>query len=242
MNEGYIKVHRKTINSQVFQSEGLFKVWMWCLLKANHKGQWVPIKTGRSTTEVWVGPGQFIFGRKSAAKELRMKPSTVWKRIIKLKNMQNLNIESNTHYSVITVISWAFYQGNEKKGTSKVTGKEQPSNTNKNEKNEKNNIYSEAQEMPHRTNPLTPIAKRIIDHLNQVGNRNFTYSKANLQIIQARLNEGHTEEACKRVIETKWDDPDFDKKYFRPATLFRPTKFEGYLNEQPAKRWDHAAG
>ncbi len=143
MNEGYIKVYRKTMRSRAFQNEGLFKIWMWCLLKANHKGQWVSIKTGRGTTEVWVEPGQFIFGRKTAAKELKMKPSTVWKRIVKLKNMRNLNIESNTHYSVITVINWEFYQGNEKKGTSKVTGKEQPSNTNKNDKHKKNNIYDQ---------------------------------------------------------------------------------------------------
>ena len=237
MNQGYIKVYRKTIGSQVFQNEGLFKVWMWCLLKANHKGQWVSIKTGRGTTEVWVEPGQFIFGRKTAAKELKMKPSTVWKRIIKLKNMRNLNIESNTHYSVITVINWEFYQGNEKKGTSKVTGKEQPSNTNKNEENEKKDIYSEATEVPHRTNPFLTPSKRIIDHLNQTGNRNFTYAKANLEIIQARLNDGHTEEDCKKVINIKWADPDFKKKYFRPSTLFRPTKFEGYLNERPPKRY-----
>ena len=143
MNDGYIKAYRKTMRSQVFQNEGLFKVWMWCLWKASHKEQWVKIKTGRGFTEVHLLPGQFIFGRKSAAKELKMKPSTVWKRIIKLKNMQNCDIESNTHYSIITVINWEFYQGSEKKGTSKVTGKEQPSDTYKNDKNEKNNIYSQ---------------------------------------------------------------------------------------------------
>jgi len=65
------------MRSRVFQNEGLFKIWMWCLLKANHKGQWIIIKTGRGTTEVWIEPGQFIFGRLTAAKELKMKPSTV---------------------------------------------------------------------------------------------------------------------------------------------------------------------
>lgn len=224
MNQGYIRLHRKTLDSQVFQNEGLFKVWMWCLLRANYKEQWVLIKTGRGTTEVHLLPGQFIFGRKTAAKSLKMKPSTVWKRIVKLKNMGNLNIESSTHYSVITVINWEFYQDTEKKGTSKVTGKEQPSNTDKKDKKEKKDIYNEA-------------TKRIIDHLNRVGNRSFTYAKRNLQMIQARLNEGHTEEGCKQVIDTKWNDPDFNKKYFRPETLFNPTKFEGYLNERPAKRY-----
>ena len=111
---------------------------------------------------------------------------------------------------------------------------------NTNKEQERNNIYSEATEVPHRTNPLLPITKRIIDHLNQVGNRNFTHSKANLEMIQARLREGHTEEACKRVIDIKWNDPDFNKKYFRPSTLFRPTKFEGYLNEESKERCDES--
>ena len=240
-SEGWIPLFRKSMRSQVFQNEGLWKLWTWCLMKASHTEQWVAIKTGRGTTEVYLLPGQFIFGRKTAAKELNMKPSTVMKRMLKLENMQNLNIQSNTHYSIVTLTNWGFYRELMKKVTGKGTTKEQPRNTYNNDKNEKNkDIYSEATKVPHRTNSLLPIAKRIIDYLNKLGNRNFTYSNANTSIIQARLKEGHTEEACKRVMEIKWNDPDFDKKYFRPSTLFRPTKFEGYLNEQPAKRWDHA--
>ena len=138
MNQGYIKLYRKSLESRVFQNEGFWKIWTWCLLKANHKEKWVKIKTGKGFTEVKVLPGQFIFGRKSAAKELRMKLSTVWKRIKKLENMQNLNIESNTQYSIITLANWGFYQSTEKKGASEGTAKEQARNTNKNVKNEKN--------------------------------------------------------------------------------------------------------
>lgn len=141
MNEGYVKIYRKMVTSQVFQNEGLFKVWMWCLLKANHEGRWVPIKTGKGTTEVWVEPGQFIFGRKSAAKELKMHPETVRKRIHKLKKMGNLTIESTTLYSIVTIVNWALYQGDEKKVPSKVPAKYQPSTTNKNDKNDKD-IYA----------------------------------------------------------------------------------------------------
>lgn len=225
MNEGYVKIYRKTIRSQVFQNEGLFKVWMWCLLKANHKGQWVSVKTGKGTTEVWIEPGQFIFGRKKAAKELKMKPSTVRNRILKLKNMGNLDIQSNSQYSIIIIINWDTYQAPyEKEGHPKRTAKGQPKDTNKNDKKEKN-TYIDA-------------SKKILTYLNQVGNRNFTIIKANLEPIQARLEDGHTEEECKKVIDIKWADPDFNKKYFRPTTLFRPTKFEGYLNEKQQEQYD----
>ena len=143
MNDGYIKAYRKTMKSRVFQNEGLFKVWMWCLWKASHTDQWVTIKTGRGTTEVHLLPGQFIFGRKTAAKELKMHPETVRKRMHKLKNMRNLTIESTNHYSLITIVNWEFYQGDNKKVPSKVPTKYQPSTTYKNDKNDKNNIYGQ---------------------------------------------------------------------------------------------------
>ena len=141
MRKGYIKLYRKTLESRVFQNEGLLKVWVWCLLKANHEGQWVEIKVGRAMTETWIPAGCFIFGRYSAAKELKMSPSTIWKRIKKLENMQNLNIKSNRHYSIIIIVNWNSYQSTEKKGDSKgdhrVTTEEPPSDTNKNDKNDK---------------------------------------------------------------------------------------------------------
>ena len=74
MNQGWIKLHRKAINSMAFQDEGLWKVWTWCLMKANHQKAWVPMQTGIGATVVEVQPGQFVYGRNSAARELRMKP------------------------------------------------------------------------------------------------------------------------------------------------------------------------
>jgi len=108
-------------------------------MKANHEDAWAPMKTGRGETQVFVNRGQFIFGRKTASKELKMDESTIYKRMQKLKNMRNCNIESNTHYSLVTVLNYEPYQGFPKdKVTGKVTTKEQPSNTNNNDNNENN--------------------------------------------------------------------------------------------------------
>jgi len=116
-------------------------MWIWCLLKANHRREWVPVTTGRGKTEIRILPGQFVFGRHAASKELRMEPSTVWKRIQKLKYLKILNIESNSQYSLITIVNWSTYQDSDKKSDSKsdnqVTTKEQPSDTYKNDKNDK---------------------------------------------------------------------------------------------------------
>lgn len=36
-NEGWIKLHRKLLNSNVFKNEKLLKIWIWCLCKVTHK-------------------------------------------------------------------------------------------------------------------------------------------------------------------------------------------------------------
>ncbi|MBN1226342.1 MAG: conserved phage C-terminal domain-containing protein [Deltaproteobacteria bacterium] len=234
MNQGYVKIYRKTLDSRVFQSEGLLKVWLWCLLSANHKGAWVTVKTGKGTTEVWVDSGQFIFGRKSAGKALKMSPSTVWKRMLKLKNMQNLNIDSNTLYSIITIINWETYQGSLNKGDtegdSEVTAKEH-----KQECKEGKEIY-----IAHNADGKC-LLKEGIEEVLQVLNdsrskmlgRNGLRPITSDKSIIARLKDGcSVQEAC-RIIVTKAQDPYFieNPKYFHPDTLFRKSHWEKYLDE-----------
>jgi hypothetical protein len=142
---GWVKLHHKLLESMVFKSDGMLKIWIWCLLKASHKERWVLIKTGRGNTEVKLSPGQFIFGRKTAAKELGENENTTYKRIKKLKKSQNVTIESNTKYSIVTICNWETYQSEEKKSNiesnNQVTTKYQPSNTNKIVKIVKKDIY-----------------------------------------------------------------------------------------------------
>jgi hypothetical protein len=136
--QGWVKLYRKSIHSQVFQNEGLWKVWTWCLMKANHEDNWIPIKTGRGITETLVKRGQFIFGRNTAAKELKMPPRTVHKRMLKLENIRNCALKSDKQYTMVTILNYKPYQDSEKaKGTSEGTTKGQPRDTNKNDKNEK---------------------------------------------------------------------------------------------------------
>jgi hypothetical protein len=113
MNSGYIKLHRKLMDSRVFANEGLLKVWIWCLCKASYKTQWVPMKTGRGETVVQVNPGEFIFGRKQAADELGMKQTSVRDRMNKLEAMQNIARQPATHYTIVSIINWESYQSQE---------------------------------------------------------------------------------------------------------------------------------
>ncbi len=112
LSRGCVLVARSLDESDIFQNEKWLKVWIWCLIQANHKGKNVPVNIGRSTTVVWVDRGQFIFGRNKSAEKLNMPPSTV-RNIIEMfskKPFENLDIQKDSHYSLITIVDFDFYQ------------------------------------------------------------------------------------------------------------------------------------
>ena len=123
--EGWIKLHRVILESEVFASQKMLKIWIWCLCRANHKTKFVPMKTGRGETNVKVKKGQFLFGRFTAEEELFIDGSTIYKIMHKLKEIGNITIKSNTHYSVITICNYDKYQDVKE---IEVTTNEQPSN------------------------------------------------------------------------------------------------------------------
>ena len=98
MGDGWIKAYRQTMESQVFCNSELFHVWMYCLFRAGHGHRWVNVRTGRGSTRVELLPGQFIFGRKTAAAALGMSPSSVRNRMSKLKEIGNVDIQPDTHF------------------------------------------------------------------------------------------------------------------------------------------------
>ena len=69
MAEGWIKLHRKFLEWEWFELSGMVKIFVYFLLKANHKSNnWKGIKLER---------GQFITGRKKISTELGMSEQQV---------------------------------------------------------------------------------------------------------------------------------------------------------------------
>jgi len=110
LNGGWVRLYRKTLESAVFQNPVMLKIWIWCLLKANHEGRSVFVRTGRGETLVNLQPGQFIFGRNSASKELSLPASTIRNKITQLEKMGNLSIHVDRHYSIVFISRWKEYQ------------------------------------------------------------------------------------------------------------------------------------
>jgi uncharacterized phage protein (TIGR02220 family) len=81
---------------------------------------------------------------------------------------------------------------------------------------------------------MSDQVSEIVDYLNEKLGTRYKKSKSTTSQIKARLEEGHTVDDFKTVIDKKvrsWKDDPKMSQYLRPETLFRPSHFESYLNE-----------
>ena len=182
--QGWISVHRKILDNPVFQNPYLFKLWMYCLLKASHKEH----KQLVGKEVVTLKEGQFIWGRNESTNELNhgakpseRKSSSTWERLLKLlEELEMLNRITNNKYTVINIVNWRVYQGynknieqgNEPIMNRKRTDSEPKVNTNNNVNNANNDL--EEEERAREENPFVLFEENIcrlsplnIDGLNQ---------------------------------------------------------------------------
>lgn len=101
--------------------------------------------------------------------------------------------------------------------------KEKLKDNNTKENNKINNIYSE-----------------VLDYLNLKAETRYRKVENNFKHIKARLNDGFTVDDFKVVIDKKceeWKGTEFER-YLTPETLFRPSNFEKYLNQNIIKKFN----
>jgi len=138
--DGWVKVHRKILESPVFENPNLFAVWIYCLMRATYKSRKVLSKK----KEMTLLPGQFLTGRAAGARDCKMAPSTFWDAIQTLKSLEMADIRSDSLGSLITIVNWERYQGSDDEPDSdfdsQPTALRQRSDTNKKDKKEKNVI------------------------------------------------------------------------------------------------------
>lgn len=84
--------------------------------------------------------------------------------------------------------------------------------------------------------PAVADARRqVVAHLNEAtGSRYRANAEATRKVVEARLREGFSAADLMAVVDHKaaqWLADERMRGYLRPETLFRASKFEGYLNE-----------
>ena len=143
--DGWIKIHRQSLNSSVMAKPKTWYIWCWCLMKATHVSQKFPF----NGKDVELKPGQFITGRSKALKELKkITPMSYRIALDYLKTTNRITIKTTNKFTIISICNWDEYQvKTTSKTTSKTTNQQPTSNqpattykNNKNKKNDKNNI------------------------------------------------------------------------------------------------------
>lgn len=154
--DGWIKLHRKIRNNEIFNNHQLLRLWIICLTEATHKERDQIV--GKQTVHLL--PGQFVTGRFDIADLYNkgLKPSdrvkgekTVFRWLENLNEWGFLSLEKTNKFTVVTIDKWEVYQSTDNKNdqqidqemTSKRPTNDQQMTTNKNVKNDKKKHYAE---------------------------------------------------------------------------------------------------
>lgn len=142
MQQGWISLHRKIIDSAVWTDPNYLKLWMYCLIKASHKEREIIV----GNDVINIKEGQFVTGRKSLAEDMnkgvkpqqRLSESTWYRYLTNLEKWQMLNIKRTSKNSVVSIVRWNEYQQSEHHLNSTCTTDEHHLNTNNNVNNGNN--------------------------------------------------------------------------------------------------------
>jgi len=154
MTDGWVKLWRKSIDSGLIKNHNVWIFWTYCLMKANHEKDYKQVV---GFQEIILHPGQFIFGRKVAAKETGLSEQKIRTCLAFLKKYKNITIKSTNKFSIISIIKWHTYQANNitinQQSNQHITSRQPASNqqvtTNKNlrTKEPKNNKKTKAKKV-----------------------------------------------------------------------------------------------
>lgn len=114
----WIKLHRKLTDSPIFAHDGLFRLWCYCLMRANWKeARWLVPGT---LSEISIPRGSFITGRESLHTALygpdyrgETKPAsrTIWRWLETLEEMGCIVTRTvSNRCTIVTVCKYATYQ------------------------------------------------------------------------------------------------------------------------------------
>jgi len=112
MSDGWIKMHRKSLENPLFRKPYIWHFFQYCLLKANHSDQ--KIQHGGKT--MTIPRGCFIFGRKKAAEETGLSEQNVRTALMILGGAKALAKPprlATSKFSVVKVCNYSLYQASE---------------------------------------------------------------------------------------------------------------------------------
>lgn len=129
-NNGWISIDRKLFESEIFQNDKLFKIWVWLLFRAN----WKPSRTLWEGNQRTLIRGQVLTGTTEISNEVNCARSTAQKWLKFLEKTGRISVETCPRGTLVTVLNYDEYQSPLEDGRPKD---EQSSNTTRTQREHK---------------------------------------------------------------------------------------------------------
>lgn len=218
--QGYIKDHRKELDSAIWMMPPLYhRIWQYLKYIVNHQDNTIPMRDGSFLT---IKAGQHLTSVREVAKKVGWYEGVKWKEpnpktvstILEwLEKQSMIKVErgkGNRQYTLITLTNYGVYQKNDSEGNSKVTDREHLVDINKNDKEclkndfaaTANNAHEESDGVPT-TDPLgdsvpseeisqtsDEAVQVLIDRFVQLRNYGFSCSPADVTAAKEILSNG----------------------------------------------------
>ena len=134
MSEGWISIHRKILEWEWYSDINVCRVFIHCLIKANH--------TDKKWQGVTIKRGQFITSLGTLSIETSLSVQQVRTAISKLKSTSELTSKTTNKYTVISITNYEKFQDDNKQPNKRATNEQQTNNkqiTTTNNDNNNNN-------------------------------------------------------------------------------------------------------
>ncbi len=165
MAEGFILLHRKLIENAIFYKPNYFQVWVYILLKVNHKDNEFIWNNEKKICK----KGSGIFSQLRISKDLGISLGSVSNILKYLKSENQIEIKSSNKFTEIQVVKWDDYQSIESIVENRMKTKRKQRETNKHEEHEEQINYMEIFDSFRKNYPGTKQGletefKRLVKH------------------------------------------------------------------------------
>lgn len=239
--QGYIKLHRQFINWEWYDDANTMRLFIHCLLLANHKD-----KNWRGKT---VKRGSFITSQPKLAHSLKLTIMQIRSCINKLKSTGEITVQTTPEYSVITVNNYNQYQEDNRQTNSRVTDEQQTNNrqitTTNNDKNDKNDkniflISEKKKKIDPYTNPLNDYFCKTFQEIFNTNQTVFLSNQSKNKLAELAAEYPNIREllteSLKKLKEINFKDINFQP---RASWLLKEDNFERVMNGEFDKNSDY---
>jgi uncharacterized phage protein (TIGR02220 family) len=221
---GYIKLHRGLCeHSMWLQSkftEG--QAWVDLIMLANHKDGYITVRG----IDIEVKRGQVAWSQENLAKRWKWSRGKVIRFCKKLEEKMMLQtVQQKNHLTTLfTIIKYEDYQSNDTtNSTTNSTTNGRQTDTNKNDKNDKNIIYT-----------------LFVEKFNSITGKKHRGDPKSEKQFNARLKENFTLDEILKATENANNDTYLREniQYLTPEYITRPDKLQKWMNAIVTEKYE----